>query len=756
MANKDLIFTVLGIDRASRTFDKVGDSMDKMADRAVKGLLGVTGASAASAAAVAAAVGGLPLAFIGLAAVALRENDRVKDSFSSLSNEVQTGLAADAAPLADNFIRAAHDIGAGFQALRPQMREAFAASQPAVDHLVDSVLGFANNAMPGMVEAVKRSGPVLAGMESLAKDAGTGVGEFFRIVSSGSRDAGRGIEHLGGLMTGALPDMGRVLTDLTGVWAEHGDEAVDVINRIIGVISDLSGGALPIMGDALGVALDVLDSVLDIIGPMADGLGPLIGLWLSLGTALKAMRGVQGILIGAAGGMTGFADATRKAATAGGISTFRAGLGGIVGLLGGPWGIAIGAGIAALALFGNESDEVSSSQRSLAEALRDSGGAFNAQSREIVFASDEYRAVADAVDAAGLSHRGFLDAVTAGGDPLNALRTRLQGIIDKGTGYRIVNEQLVPTQTDVAKAAIKVRDGIGPLRGLIDGATGEAKQWNSAMRGTNATLERQREKLLALTDPMFGLISAVQNVDDAQRAYNKALKEHGPKSKEARARAVDLGEAVAGAEAAALDGGLAYGKFDRKLRDWVRAGMLTERQANQIRASVRRARGEAERFSRDYRARIYLRGDGQARRQIRVLTRELLGIPDRHVIVTTEFMQVHSALAKDKQGIGRAHGGRVPSGAPTLVGEHHPELFVPDVAGRILSPSQSATALRDLLRGGDGAAGGAAQQRVVRVENINLNLSFPSFAGDTDALMRTVRSKVRDLGGDVQKALGQN
>ncbi|SFB39715.1 hypothetical protein SAMN05216266_11012 [Amycolatopsis marina] len=313
MAAQDLVFTILGIDKASDKFDRVGDAIDRMTSRGVKALGGFTVASAASAAAVGAAVGALPLAFVGLGAVALKENTKIKQSFEDLSGAVKTGIAQDAAPLADEFVGAAQDIGAAYQRLRPELSRAFAASAPHVETLTAGVIGFAENAMPGMVRSVERAGPVMDGFESLLKDAGTGLGEFFDIVSQRSDEAGQGIEHFGDLVRGVLPEVGGILGDLTGLWAEHGDEVADVVTRLIGVIGDLSGNALPLVSSSLGHALGMLDAVLSIIEPMTGILGPAIGAWVSLAVAMKGLAAVQSVIGGVTSSVVAFGSATRDA-----------------------------------------------------------------------------------------------------------------------------------------------------------------------------------------------------------------------------------------------------------------------------------------------------------------------------------------------------------------------------------------------------------------------------------------------------------
>lgn len=301
MAAQDLVFTILGIDKASDKFDRVGDAIDRMTSRGVKALGGFTVASAASAAAVGAAVGALPLAFVGLGAVALKENTKVKRSFEDLSGEIKTGIAQDAAPLEDAFVGAADSIGMAYQRLRPELSRAFAASAPHVETLTAGVLGFAENAMPGMVRSVERADPVMKGFESLLKDSGTGLGEFFDVISERSEEAGEGVEHFGTLIKGVLPEVGGILGDLTGLWAEHGDEVADVVTRLLGVIGDLSGNALPLVSSSLGHALGLFDAILSVIEPMVGVLGPAIGAWISLAATMKTFGAVQSVISGVSG-----------------------------------------------------------------------------------------------------------------------------------------------------------------------------------------------------------------------------------------------------------------------------------------------------------------------------------------------------------------------------------------------------------------------------------------------------------------------
>src|ERR1051325_5655749 len=96
MAQRDLIFTILGIDKGSPAFDKFGNSvdragqkLDKFGSLAIKSMLGVEAAGVASGVAIAGALGAVPLLFGGVAAAALKSNEDVKNSFKDLTGTVR-------------------------------------------------------------------------------------------------------------------------------------------------------------------------------------------------------------------------------------------------------------------------------------------------------------------------------------------------------------------------------------------------------------------------------------------------------------------------------------------------------------------------------------------------------------------------------------------------------------------------------------------------------------------------------------------
>jgi len=752
MATRDLVFTVLGIDRASRTFDKVGDSVDRLGKRATLALAGVTAGSATAGAAVAAAVGGLPLVFAAFGAAALRNNTAVRSSFESLSNTVQDGLMSDAAPLEGAFVGAAEQIGAAYAELRPQFREAFAASAPYVTELTAGVTDFARNAMPGMVSAVRSAGPVIDGMSSLMADAGTGVGEFFEVIAAGSDNAGQGIAHFGQLIAGVLPEVGGLIVNTTDLWAEHGDEVADVVTRIIGVINDMSGSALPVMSAAVGVALDVLTGVLNVVEPLSGVLGPLIGTWLSLAAAMRGIRAVSGVVAGVTTSVMQFGEQTRRAAGAGGVGMLTHAGRGLLATLGGPFGAALAAASVALAIFGSASQNAEGDQRSLSSALRDSAGAFDSNARAAIMQSEQYQDVADSVEAAGLTHAEYVDALIAGGPALDSLKAKLQAynqtaFEQQGTfqGVRGSMQEQFEASTDLLLAT----DG---LRSTVVGAIEEQRQYaegvdqagsamqnsvpgaeslreamdtlqnstadtadrvdalNTAWRqlfGIEITMEEAvagfEEGLDNLRESMEGVRSGTANWHAALFAADGQINTTTEEGRELHSNLIEQGDEYRRLAQTAYDTAIRQGQSQQQATDAARTAVDQRRaqfiaEAQQMGFTAAEAQRLADKYfgmPRDILTTI--RGDvTQAYAAVTSWENWFRPRSRQTIFIETQVSrQIGGYFTREgyRRGAGgtstRATGGPVASQRPVLVGEQGPELLVPSGPGRVLPTHQT-------------------------------------------------------------------
>lgn len=500
MPSKDLIFTVLGIDRASDTFDKIGSSVERMANRATKAVAGTVGASAAATAAVTGATLAAPLLFAGIATAAVASNAKVQASYTALGRDIKTTLTGDAAPMADALVGASDRIRGAVGELRPEMQRAFAGSVPLVDSLTGGVIKFAQNAMPGMVNSIERAEPVFDGMESFLGSAGRAVGGFVDEASKGSVAAGQGMVHLGTLAEEVLPRAGTLIADLTGLWAEHGDQTARVIGGLIGLVTDLGGDAMPLMSGSVGVALDVLEGILGVIEPMSGVLGPLIGMWLTFGAAMRGIGFVRGIVDNIGTGVSNMRGQFRDAAGPGGVGRFALATGSVMSALGGPWGLVIGVAGAALAAFGQESQEAAADQRSLAAALHDSAGAFDANARKALVNTNEYKEIEASVSAAGISHQELVEALIAGGTQLDSVRSKLDATTESEYRMDASSGSMIETTTARGQAAAELSSKLGDLRGVVEGSVSAYERERDALGEASSMMTQSLPGAAALRE----------------------------------------------------------------------------------------------------------------------------------------------------------------------------------------------------------------------------------------------------------------
>ena len=285
----------------------------------------------------------------------------------------------------------------------------------------------------------------------------------------------------------------------------------------------------------------------------------------------------------------------------------------------------------------------------------------------------------------------LIDVLTA---PLNLPMLRawvdqMRGGTQAGQDLRAAWEQPFGI-TDAEEDFLRVNGQLGDMRGLSGGAAAGIGEVGDALddaeldaRTATQALEGYIDWLRRATDPVFNLLEAVVEVDEAEKAYNKTVDEYGETSAEATEAALTHLRALDRLETAAIDGDLSFADFSSRLDGFVESGDLTAEAADLIRIRVAEARGETERFDGEYVANLIAQTETAEERLRRVNTL-IASIPSR--IRTEVFLDSSSySDALSTPGIeARAHGGPVSAGHPYLVGEKRPEVFVPDTSGTIL------------------------------------------------------------------------
>lgn len=260
----------------------------------------------------------------------------------------------------------------------------------------------------------------------------------------------------------------------------------------------------------------------------------------------------------------------------------------------------------------------------------------------------------------------------------------------------------------------------------IDDGTEKIKEQKEALRELSEEMQKQ-------ADPLYNLISAQNDVTDAQSNYNDALKKHGPKSEEARDALVKLGKAVGNVSAAAgkaADSGF-DGNLTPSMRNVMRQANLTDDQIRDLERALRSARGAADRWEGTF-TQTYI----------------------------TKYKEMGLKSPSGGMGGFQGHASGGITGAATggvhselrAVGEQGPELIKLPPGSHVYSNPDTTSMM---------AAGGIHGARSLGhpsgaqgASNISLRFDPAGTHKMIRAIMESLRAEIRSEGGNVQQVLG--
>jgi hypothetical protein len=153
----------------------------------------VAGIGGALAAGAPVAIAGATALFGGIGIAAAASSSQVKSAWSKTWDSITTGAQADASVLQGTLVDMAGQIERGFSSLRPALRLMFADAAPLLDQFTGSLVNAAQNAMPGLVDAVHNAAPVFDGLGTLVEDIGTGLSGLFRGHLAAQSSGGYGV-----------------------------------------------------------------------------------------------------------------------------------------------------------------------------------------------------------------------------------------------------------------------------------------------------------------------------------------------------------------------------------------------------------------------------------------------------------------------------------------------------------------------------------------------------------------------------------
>lgn len=228
--------------------------------------------------------------------------------------------------------------------------------------------------------------------------------------------------------------IGQALIDIISRLSNSG-----VLTGIAATFSAIAQAALPMVGVLTNLAAAVLPPLLAAMRALAPVLVPVAVGLLAVSTAARGLAVLQGL----GSRFTGFAG--KVAAASGGIGKFKVAMTGLAGFLGagGPWGLAIAAAVVGIGLLVGawadsqaKADEMKAKIDALAGSLNTYTGAATEATRAQVAQelgtsklSDGTTSYAQALTAAGVSTRDFVDATTGNEQALQKVRTQLDASV---------------------------------------------------------------------------------------------------------------------------------------------------------------------------------------------------------------------------------------------------------------------------------------------------------------------------------------
>ncbi len=439
MANVDLVMRLLAEDKASGKFKDVGNAASK-AEKRLAAFKKVAGGISAVAITAFAAKSVKAFAEAETQQVRLEGAYKRFPKIADVSIESLRDMNAEL----QRTTKFDDDVVAGSQAILAQFNLTGAQIRDTTPLLLD----YAAATGKELPDAAGVLGKALLGNTRALKE----IGISYKSTGDRSKD---------------FENITKLLRKQVGGFAE--EEGKTAAGQAA-ILSNQFGDLQETVGAALVPALRTMNDVLKPIVQAFNGLPEPV----KTGTIVVGGLGAAFVLlapkIAAAKALLADFSSTSKAggvgAAATNVSKFRGTLGRVAGFLGaaGPWGLAIGAGITALSLFGDNSEDAARAQGSFRAALDASNGALDEQVRKTVAVEAENRGLLATARELGLSEKDVVNAILGDVNARDKLAAATQRVLQKQVPY--VNSGkagavVIDKQREAAKRLANGLDSLG-------------------------------------------------------------------------------------------------------------------------------------------------------------------------------------------------------------------------------------------------------------------------------------------------------
>jgi hypothetical protein len=322
--------------------------------------------------------------------------------------------------------------------------------------------------------------------------------------------------------------LGGAVTVLTALYTTS-EPVRDFLNWMFGIVGDLVGVFTDLPG-VVQIAIGALAGITLLRGPFSDTLRSINLMFDGLRLGIPAAKDAIGGL------------ATKMGTVSGAAGVAKSGASKFMNFLGGPWTLAIGAGITALGFLvesmdesGRAAESAKNYQKDLTQALIESKGAIDGNVEAMARQKAADLEIGDSnllriVDAAGVSVPLLTQALLGNREAYAKVKKGLEEYQAAHTFMRAdAQGNPITFLDDEGKAAEGALTHLGPLAGVMEGAAktaglmaeGTDKAAESQAR-LDAAADRVNEALAIQQQKMMDMYESQKNFDDATADLAKA------------------------------------------------------------------------------------------------------------------------------------------------------------------------------------------------------------------------------------------
>jgi hypothetical protein len=328
---------------------------------------------------------GMAAATAAVTADVLKSNIVIAADYKQLGTDGANAIKTATAPLTGDLNDALTNLDGSIKTLQPDLDTLFAGVGPDIGEFETGAVNLATNALPGISTALNTSHADVAGFANGLAPLGSGISDFFTGVTRDSTTTSLGLQSVMGTLGSAVGTAGTIVGSASSAISTD----LLAIDPVLNVVS----GSLRAIADPATV-------------------GGLLGAF----GAMKLAPSISSGLGGASSGLLSLSD--HAGVASGALLKSSSALDTMSGVMGGPWGIAIGAGMGLLSGFAgmlinaqHATDALALSQTDLQKAIAQDGGNAGSATAALVAQTATQDGLASSAKAAGVSLATWTSAV---------------------------------------------------------------------------------------------------------------------------------------------------------------------------------------------------------------------------------------------------------------------------------------------------------------------------------------------------------